>query len=157
MVAERSDSSTSPQSPCRCRLMAAFISTRGSVSLALRVIISLPGLNRGFTAITLIKNPPLRQRLEAVGRQDVEYHFVGNRLVELGAVIPALGVEPFLHLVPGHLHHPALDDMGRIALDEPVDHAGAADQPDLADGQGQRRALHPAVQLAAGHHPLEAV
>ena len=42
---------------------------------------------------------------------------------------------------------------GEKAVDQPR----AADQPDLADGQGQRRTLHPAVPLAAGHHLLEAV
>ena len=60
-----------------------------------------------------------RQRLEAVGRQDVEYHFVGNGLVELSASVPPLGVKLLLRLVPGHLHNPSLDDElpeGRYAL-----------------------------------------
>ena len=53
---------------------------------------------------------------------------------------------------------PALDDVRRIALDESVDHAGAAHQTDLPNGQGQKGTLLRAVQLAfAADQTLQAV
>ena len=77
--------------------------------------------------------------------------------MDFGADAFAVGGIPVLALRPGHLDDPALDDVGRIELNEPVYHPGATDEPDLADGQGQKRALHPLVQLAAGHELGEAV
>ena len=46
--------------------------------------------------------------------------------------------------------------MGGIARNQPVNHAGAANQPDLPNGQGQQRTLRAAVQLASRHHPGKA-
>ncbi len=71
-------------------------------------------------------------------------------------MFPVGGI-PVLAFRSGHLDNPALDDMGRVALDQPVYHPGAADQADLADGQGQKRTLHSLVQFAAGHKLGEAV
>ena len=67
------------------------------------------------------------------------------------------GSESLVGFSADHLDDAALDDMGRVTLDQPVYHAGTADQSDLADGQRQQRVFDAAVQLAAGHELLKAV
>lgn len=67
------------------------------------------------------------------------------------------GTEFLLALGTHNLDDAALDDVGRITLNEAVDHTRAADQPNLADGERQERAFGAAVQLAAAHHLREAV
>ena len=64
----------------------------------------------------------------------------------------------FLFALRAHdLDDAALDDVRGVAFDQPVDHAGAADQSDLTDGQREQRALDAAIQFAACHHLGEAV
>ena len=69
----------------------------------------------------------------------------------------ALHAELFLALCADDLDDAAFDDVRRIARYEAVDHTGAPNQPDLADGERQERAFGAAVQLAAAHHLREAV
>lgn len=92
-----------------------------------------------------------------MGRQDVENHFVGNGFFDLAADMLTVGSESFVGFPTDHLDDAALDDMGRVTLNQPVYHAGAADQSDLADGQRQQRVFDATVQLAAGHELLKAV
>lgn len=67
------------------------------------------------------------------------------------------GTEFLLALRAHDLDDAALDDVRAVAFNKAVYHAGAADQPDLADGERQERAFGAAVQLAAAHHLREAV
>ena len=66
-------------------------------------------------------------------------------------------VEFFFALRAHDLDDAALDDMRGVAFDQPVDHAGASDQPDLANGQRQQWMLDTTIQFAAHHHLGEAV
>ena len=86
-----------------------------------------------------------------MGRQDVEDHFVGNGFFDLAADMLTVGSESLVSFSADHLDDAALDDMGRVTLDQPVYHAGTTDQSDLADGQRQQWVLDAAVQLTAGH------
>lgn len=90
-------------------------------------------------------------------RQDVEDHFVGNGFFDLAADMLTGGSESLVGFSADHLDDAALDDMGRVTLDQPVYHAETADQSDLADGQRQQRVFDAAVQLTAGHELLKAV
>lgn len=92
-----------------------------------------------------------------MGRQDVEDHFVGNGFFDLAADMLTVGSESLVGFSADHLDDAALDDMGRVTLDQPVYHAGTADQSDLADGQRQQWVLDAAVQLTAGHELLKAI
>ena len=65
--------------------------------------------------------------------------------------------EFFLRLRPDHLDDASLYDVWKIALDEPVDHTGAAHKADLPDGERKRRPFYIVVQFAAGHKLLKAV
>ena len=69
----------------------------------------------------------------------------------------APGAEFLLAFRAHDLNDAALDNMGRIAFDEAVDHAGAADEADLADGERKQRAFDTVIQLTAGHHLGKAV
>ena len=68
----------------------------------------------------------------------------------------SISAKLILYLRGNDFDDPAFDHMGRIAFDQPVDHTGTADEPDLPDGQRQQRTLHAVIQLAAGHHLGEA-
>ena len=81
--------------------------------------------------------------------QDVENHFIGNGFSDFRADVVAIGCVPVFTLCPGHFDDPALDDVGVVALNQPVYHPGASDQPDLTDGQWQQRTLYTLVQFTA--------
>ena len=64
----------------------------------------------------------------------------------------ALGAEFLLAFRAHDLYDAALDNMGCIAFDEAVYHAGTADEANLADRQRKQRSLDAIIQLTAGHH-----
>lgn len=67
------------------------------------------------------------------------------------------GAELLLALCAHDLDDAALDDVRAVAFNKAVYHAGASDQPNLADGEWKKWAFGTAVQLAAAHHLREAV
>ena len=99
----------------------------------------------------------LCQCLKAVWRQDIEDHFICDGFFYLAAKVVSAGTEFLLALRAHNLDDAALDDVRAVAFNKAVYHAGASDQPNLADGEWKKWAFGTAVQLAAAHHLREAV